>query len=79
MSREDVEFVVRTMYVVARHPIEAFDVEQSEQGRRARRRVWEGMEGELRTLEKGNEEQSVGEVVSGDGRAAEGSKFFTPY
>lgn len=74
LGRADVEFVVQAMEVVATHPIEAFDVEQSEQGRRARRRIWERMEEELLRLgmEHGSE--------SGDGNDEEhGSKFFTPY
>lgn len=74
LTRADVEFVVRAMEIVARHPIEAFDLEQSQEGRRGRRTVFEGMERELRGLGEG--ESEVGEA----GCVVESSStFFTPY
>lgn len=82
LRRADVEFAVQAMGVVARHPIPAFDLEQSEQGRRARRWVWEGMEGELRELlgEGEGGDRGEGGRREGNGMVTEGgSVFFTPY
>lgn len=67
LSRRDVEFVLAAMEIVADHAIGTYDVDQSGEGRRARRRVFERMEGMLRELE--------GE---GEGRES-GMMFFTPY
>lgn len=50
LSREGVEFVVRAMDVVAGRPVEGVGMEESEEGRMARRRIWEDMEGELSGL-----------------------------
>lgn len=80
LRREDVEFVVQAMEIVAKHPIEAMDLEQSEQGRMARRREWESMEQELERLSK--EREDGGDVVPGSGGTLVGeggSRFYTPY
>ena len=82
LGRADVDFVVHAMGVVARHPIPAYDLEQSEQGRQARRRVWEGMERELRGLlgESGRERiMGAGECEGNGVVTGSGSVFFTPY
>ena len=46
----DVEFVVRAMEILAKHPISTFDTEQSEMGRRRRRETWMLMERKLWAL-----------------------------
>ena len=84
LGRRDVEFVVRAMEVVARHPISTFDMELSEQSRLARRRVWVEMEAELLRLGKKKEGGGVRTRVE-DGEddwsttEETESKFFTPY
>lgn len=82
LGRQDVEFVVQAMGVVARHPIAAFDLEQSEHGRQARRRVWEAMERELKGLLGEGEDDETSERGRREGNGVvtgSGSVFFTPY
>ena len=67
LARNDVEFCVEAMDVVASHPISTFDLEQSEDGRRRRRLALEEMERVLLIVE------------SAGGREVPPRPFFTPY
>lgn len=49
----DVDAVARAMEIVAKHPMSAFDTEQSEPGRRRRVEIWSEMERDLLTLNAG--------------------------
>lgn len=67
LVRQDVELVVAAMEIVASHPIPAFDIEQSEDGRRRRRNVWDDME------------RGLADFEGGRGQDTSTRPFFTPY
>jgi len=68
LLREDLDFIMEAMRIIARHPISTYDLNQDQQGRQSRRGTFVKMENKLTELGK-----SYGLLDAQQG------SFYTPY